>query len=31
MSPNALLQALNLLYSLEELTTVVESMEKNNG
>lgn len=31
MSPNALLQALNLLYSLEELTTVVESMEKDNG
>ena len=27
MSPNALLQALNLLYNLEELTTIVESME----
>lgn len=31
MSANALLQALNLLYTLEELTTIVESMEKNNG
>ena len=31
MSPNAWLQALNLLYSLEELTTIVESMEKDNG
>ena len=27
MSPNAMLQALNLLYTLEELTTIVESME----
>ena len=27
MSPNAMLQALNLLYDLEELTTIVESME----
>ena len=27
MSPNAMLQALNLLYDLEELTTFVESME----
>ena len=27
MSPNAMLQALNLLYNLEELTTFVESME----
>lgn len=27
MSPNAMLQALNLLYSLEELTQIVESME----
>jgi len=27
MSPNAMLQALNLLYNLEELTTIVESME----
>lgn len=31
MSANALLQAVNLLYTLEELTTIVESMEKNNG
>lgn len=27
MSPNAMLQALNLLYNLEELTTIVETME----
>ena len=27
MSPNAMLQALNLLYTLEELTTIVEAME----
>lgn len=27
MSPNAMLQALNLLYSLEELTQILESME----
>ena len=27
MSPNAILQALNLLYNIEELTTIVESME----
>ena len=27
MSPNAMLQALNLLYSLEELTRIMESME----
>ena len=27
MSPNAMLQALNLLYSLEELTTIVDAME----
>ena len=27
MSPNAMLQALNLLYSLEELTQIIESME----
>ena len=27
MSPNAMLQAMNLLYTLEELTTIVESME----
>lgn len=31
MSPNAMLQALNLLYSLEELTTIVETMENENG
>lgn len=31
MSPNAMLQALNLLYSLEELTTIVETLEKDNG
>ena len=31
MSPNAMLQALNLLYSLEELTNIVESMENDNG
>ena len=31
MSANALLQALNLLYTLEELTTIVENLEKNNG
>ena len=27
ISPNAMLQALNLLYNLEELTTIVEAME----
>ena len=27
MSPNVMLQALNLLYSLEELTTIVDAME----
>ena len=27
MSPNAMLQALNLLYNLEELTTIVEAIE----
>ena len=27
MSPNAMLQALNLLYSLEELTTIVETIQ----
>ena len=27
MSPNAMLQALNLLYNLDELTTIVEAME----
>ena len=31
MSPNALLQALNLLYSLEELTNIVEKLENDNG
>ena len=31
MSPNAMLQALNLLYSLEELTNIVEIMENDNG
>ena len=31
MSPNAMLQALNLLYNLEELTTIVETMERENG
>ena len=31
MSANAMLQALNLLYSLEELTNLVETMENENG
>ena len=31
MSANALLQALNLLYSLDELTDLVKSLECNNG
>ena len=31
MSANALLQALNLLYSLEELTTIVENLENHHG
>ncbi len=31
MSANAMLQAMNLLYSLEELTSVLEAMEKDNG
>lgn len=31
MSSNAMLQALNLLYSLEELTEFVETMENENG
>lgn len=31
ISPNAMLQALNLLYSLEELTNIVETMESDNG
>ncbi len=31
MSANALLQALNMLYSLEELTSILEAMEKDNG
>lgn len=31
MSPNAMLQALNLLYNLEELTDIVSDLEKNDG
>ncbi len=31
MSANAMLQALNLLYSLEELTSILEAMEKDHG
>ena len=31
MSSNAMLQALNLLYNLEELTDIVSDLEKNNG
>lgn len=31
MSPNALLEALNLLYTLEELTSFMEAVEKDNG
>ena len=31
MSANALLQALNLLYSLEELTHIVSNLERNDG
>lgn len=31
MSPNAMLQALNLLYTLEEFTTIVETMEFDHG
>ena len=31
MSPNAMLQALNLLYTLEELTTIVETLENEHG
>ena len=31
MSPNAMLQALNLLYSLEELTEIVSDLEKKDG
>ena len=31
MSPNAMLQALNLLYSLEELTQIMQTMEMENG
>ena len=31
MSANAMLQALNLLYALEELTEIVKSLEKQNG
>ena len=31
VSANAMLQALNLLYTLEELTTIVETLENENG
>lgn len=31
MSPNAMLQALNLLYSLEQLTQIMQTMEMENG
>jgi len=31
MSANAMLQALNLLFTLEEFTVIVDDMEKNNG
>lgn len=31
MSPNAMLQALNILYSLEELSALVEKLERNDG
>ena len=31
MSANAMLQALNLLYSLEELTGIVDTLERNHG
>ena len=31
ISPNAMLQALNLLYNLEELTDIVSDLEKNDG
>lgn len=31
MSPNAMLEALNLLYTLDELTNIVETLEKDNG
>jgi hypothetical protein len=31
MSANAMLQALNLLYSLEELVEIVETLENNHG
>lgn len=31
MSSNAMLQALNLLYTLEELTTIAETLENHNG
>ena len=31
MSPNAMLQALNLLVSLEELTDLIKTMENDNG
>ena len=31
MSPNAMLQALNLLYDLDELKEIMQTLEKNNG
>ena len=31
MSANAMLQALNLLYTLEELSQILQTLEKNNG
>ncbi len=31
MSPNAMLEALNLLYTLEELTKIMEALENQNG
>ena len=31
MSANAMLQALNLLYSLDELTTIIDQLENNHG
>ena len=31
LSPNAMLQALNLLYNTEELTNIVKDMENDNG
>ena len=31
MSPNAMLQALNLVYDLDELKEIMQTLEKNNG